>query len=281
MATDDKKYISLQRFKRFAQNMPWQRMRKKMGLGDTLGVLPVECGGTGAGNYKDLAQSLPSGEFSAKAIFKDDGSFLINQCLTSTKTASYTEYFTPTSIFNKEFAKFTTVNGMSGFLVEPGFYAISGNTKLSFKKSISLSTMPVASRRNTRYVSFAVIPYEANGSMVNNDTARTLSSWSTNIDWRTFSAANRFNAFSLKDPTYSSSAGTSYKIVSYEVGSSYVTADLTGSLGESNAFICVYRPMFLGLGLILGPYTASSETPMGNADPGSIDLEFELAITKL
>lgn len=58
MATDDKKYISLQRFKRFAQNMPWQRMRKKMGLGDTLGALPPECGGTGFTNLGSLSSEI-------------------------------------------------------------------------------------------------------------------------------------------------------------------------------------------------------------------------------
>lgn len=54
MATDNTKFVSLARLKYFSQNLPWKRMRKAMGLGDTLGALGVENGGTGVNNLGDL-----------------------------------------------------------------------------------------------------------------------------------------------------------------------------------------------------------------------------------
>lgn len=74
MKTEDERYLSTRRYKEFCSHFPFQQVRKGMGLGNTLGALGVEFGGTGEASIdgvKKTATDLQSGTAVFTRIYQD------------------------------------------------------------------------------------------------------------------------------------------------------------------------------------------------------------------
>lgn len=136
MADETKRYISVAKFKSFWQKFPWQKARKTMGLGDTLGPLGVDFGGTGGGSLSDLSSKLEQDEDSFfKATFRYD--FI--QALQGIGGTQTTERPLSLTIDNP---KPYVIQEGNVFQISPGIYAFELNLKITIAQVVGY-TIPI------------------------------------------------------------------------------------------------------------------------------------------
>lgn len=116
MADESKRYISVAKFKSFWNKFPWQKARKSMGLGDSLGVLQPEYGGTGGGSLSEFESTL-KGRGPVTAIYR-----LSFGQVTFDGSTKYTYCKNVETLQAQPFCEPVYLDSGYGFKISPGCY---------------------------------------------------------------------------------------------------------------------------------------------------------------